>query len=610
MPHRQGSSLSDPIVGIYFGIFAATLASGVVLLLILEQLGFADATLKGAMVLIAVALFATIGAAAYTRSTREFLFAGRRVPAVYNGLALAIATPGGAGLAGFAGALFLIGFDALCLGLGLVAGLTVSVMLIAPYLRKLGAPTVSSYLGLRFDSGALRLVSASVAALPLMLLAIAEIKIAIMAAQWLVPLSTAVAASSIVCVLIAMLAPGGMRSLSWSSAAQALVALVAVMLPAAVAAVMETNLPFGQLSHGPLLRAVGRLEAAQNVPIPIAGLLSLDLPGHGLQAIAGRYATVFGSIGPLAFALVVLAVMAGVAGSPSMLSRAVTTPSVYETRKSAGWAVVLAGVLVTTLSSVAVFERDLLLNALSSQPAGVLPVPLQRLVELGLAAADGRGKLGLSSVQLDRDGMLLALPVMMGMPLAVVNLVAAGVLAAALAGAAVSITQLGIVAGEDVVSRAAGWSGSEARRLAVCRVAIAGAAVLAGAGAALTGGDPLALVLLSLAVSGSTLFPVLALSVWWKRSTALGALAGLVAGLVTVLALAALAELTGRGLPALLAPAAAIPVAVLAMLSVSHLTPAPSRHILELVRDLRIPGGETIHDREERQARQRGARSR
>ena len=32
----------------------------------------------------------------------------------------------------------------------------------------------------------------------------------------------------------------------------------------------------------------------------------------------------------------------------------------------------------------------------------------------------------------------------------------------------------------------------------------------------------------------------------------------------------------------------------------TRLRPAPGRNILEMVRDMRIPGGETVHDREQR----------
>jgi cation/acetate symporter len=610
MQHRHGASLADPMLGVYFGIFAACLAAVVLLLLIFEQLGMAEASLKTAMAGISVALFATIGIGAYTSRARDFLAAGRRVPAIYNGIAMSIVVPGGVGLVGLAGSLFLAGFDTLCVGVGMVAGLTVSVMLIAPFLRKFGAPTVPSFLGQRFESGSVRLLAASVAVVPLMLVAIAEIKIAIMAAAWLTPLPPAVSGLLIVLVLIVTVAPGGVRSLSWSTAAQAMVVLVAILLPAGIAAVMETNLPFGQLSHGPLLRAVGRIEAVQAVPVPVAGLLAVDFPDVGLQPITGRFATTFGTIGPMAFVLMALAVLAGVAGSPALLARAATTPSVYDTRKSFGWAVAFVGILLMTFSSVAVFERDILVNSIAGQPAAAIPTGLQRLVDLGLASVESRpARMTATSVLFDRDGMLIALPVLLGMPLAVVNLVAAGVLSAALAGAAASVAQLGIIIGEDVINAPAAQRMSDPQRLWVCRLAIAAGAALAGFGAVLAGGDPLLLLLHAFAISGSALFPVLALSIWWKRTTTTGAIGGMAAGFV-IAVLLVLADMSSLGLPALLAPAVAIPAAICATMVLSHLTPAPGRHILEMVRDLRVPGGETIHDREARQARHRAPRTR
>jgi cation/acetate symporter len=116
-------------------------------------------------------------------------------------------------------------------------------------------------------------------------------------------------------------------------------------------------------------------------------------------------------------------------------------------------------------------------------------------------------------------------------------------------------------------------------------------------------------MLYAILISGSTIFPVLLLSIWWKRLTVAGAIACLITGLFTTLAVL-LADLASLGIPALLAPVIALPAALVAAGIASYLTPAPGRHILEMVRDLRIPGGETIYDREMRQARQRGQRSR
>ena len=58
-----------------------------------------------------------------------------------------------------------------------------------------------------------------------------------------------------------------------------------------------------------------------------------------------------------------------------------------------------------------------------------------------------------------------------------------------------------------------------------------------------------------------------------------------------------------------LAAAAGIPLGTIVAMVVSALTPAPSRHALELVRDIRVPGGEILYDREMQRLRLKQRRS-
>ena len=88
--------------------------------------------------------------------------AGRRVPAFYTGLVLAQTALGATGVVALTGAFFLIGFDALCIVIGGLAGFVVMAVLLAPFFRKFGAFTVPSYLGKRFDSRILRVVAGAI----------------------------------------------------------------------------------------------------------------------------------------------------------------------------------------------------------------------------------------------------------------------------------------------------------------------------------------------------------------------------------------------------------------------------------------------------------------
>ena len=47
-----------------------------------------------------------------------------------------------------------------------------------------------------------------------------------------------------------------------------------------------------------------------------------------------------------------------------------------------------------------------------------------------------------------------------------------------------------------------------------------------------------------------------------------------------------------------LAGAVGLPLALAAGLVVSRMTPAPGRNALDIVREMRVPGGETLYDRE------------
>jgi cation/acetate symporter len=123
--------------------------------------------------------------------------------------------------------------------------------------------------------------------------------------------------------------------------------------------------------------------------------------------------------------------------------------------------------------------------------------------------------------------------------------------------------------------------------------------------AVLTPADPLALVLWAFALSGSALFPVLVLSIWWKRLNALGAIAGMAVGFAVAIMMILTGEGARLGVPSALAGVFGIPAALAATLVATWLGPAAGRNVLARVREMRVPGGETVHDREMRLLRQK-----
>ncbi|MGE0627113.1 MAG: cation acetate symporter [Hyphomicrobiaceae bacterium] len=596
--HRR---LVNPRLGTFFGIFVSLLAALVLLLLIFERLGLEAEQLRLAMFAGPLVLYVLIGVVAQTSRPLEFFASGRRVPAVYTGLVLALSAVGATGLVAGTGLFFLNGFDAWCIAMGIWSGFVVMALMVAPYIRKFGAFTVPSYLGRRFESQLLRLTAAGILFVPMLLIAAGELKIGVFAASWLTGMSQPAVALVIVVVIVVSVSLGGMRSLTWSNVAQAIAALLALMVPVAIVAAIETSLPLPQLSHGPVLRAIGRQEASLGVPIPIAAAFALDFAGTGIETITHRIAQPYANVGPIAFILTSLCVMCGIAGAPWLLPRCSCTPGVYEARKSTAWAIVFVGLALITAASVAVFLRDIVMDTLVGRPVDGLPAWFERLRQLGHASVEGNlSALPLTSFGFRRDATLFALPIAADFSDVVLYMALAGAVGAALLGASAAVVAIGNMLAEDGVNGLA-WEPLESRiRLTLARIGISGAAVLAGWICLVVPADPLDLMLWALTLSASAAFPVLALSIWWKRLSAGGALAGMIAGFVVALLAILAGEATWLGIPGQIGAVFGLPASLMAAVIGTRVTPAVGRGVQQIVRDMRMPGGETMHDREVR----------
>jgi cation/acetate symporter len=601
MAFTARTRLVNPRLGTYFGIFAAAFVSLVLMALMFEQLGTADAAVRLLMFAGPIVFFVAIGLLSASRQVGDYFVSGRRVPAFFNGLVLAISALGGAGFLALTGSLFSIGFDALCLSLGFAAGFVFMGLLLAPYLRKAGAYTVPTYLGRRLESQTLRIVAAAVLAVPLLLLLAAEARFAAYAAAWLTGQPEGVMALVVVGCAAAAVVAGGMRSLTWSSSAKAIAVLFALAVPATVTAIIMSNLPLPQMTHGNILRVLTRTEGARGLPIFFAPVLAADFPGQGLEPLAKRFIQAFGSVGSLAFTLMTLVTAAGVAASPSLLMRPGTTPGVYETRKSFGWAVLVGGVVLLTLPAVAVFLRALFLDQVIGQPVDRLPSWFQALQQVGIVQVDtSTPTVGFSSVRFQRDAALFALPYAAGFPQVLVYLALAGALAAALAALAAALMATAAILSEDIIRGLQPETAPDGARITTARVCLMGAAFVTAWLTVAAPGDPLKLFLWALNFSASAIFPVLVLSVWWKRINAWGAMAGMLAGLaVTALAIL-MGETEAWALPGTLAAAVGLPAGTAAALAGSLLTPVPGKSILDGMNEMRVPGGETLYDREVR----------
>ena len=187
--------------------------------------------------------------------------------------------------------------------LGICAGLVFMGVLLAPFLRKFGDYTIPSYLGRRFESQTLRVVAAAVLAVPLLLLLAAEARFAAYASAWLTGQSERLMAVAVVACVTAMVHRRRHALAHLVGLGQGDRRAVALAVPATIVALMMSNLPLPQMTHGNILRVLTRTEEARGLPIFLAPPLAFDFPGEGLEPLAKRFIQAFGSVGSLAFAL-------------------------------------------------------------------------------------------------------------------------------------------------------------------------------------------------------------------------------------------------------------------------------------------------------------------
>lgn len=605
MSFTPRTRLINPRLGTYFAIFASAFTALVLMLMMFEQLGADDLLMRATMLVGVLAMIGAIGIASYTRDSLEYFASGRRVPAVYCGIGLAISAFGATGIACFTGMLFIIGYDALWLVNGALAGFVVTAVLLAPFLRKFGTFTIPTYLGRRFDSRMLRVVSAALLAVPTLLMLAAELSVGSRAVAWLSDGSQPVSMMIMVFAVLFGIVLGGMRSLTWSNVAAAIVTAAALFVPVATIAVLLGYLPFPQLSQGPVIRGVGRVEAIQGLPIVVQSFLTLHLPTDALQPIAKRFADPFGAISPLAYVLATLSTMAGVAAAPWLLPRMATAPGVYEARKSLGWATFFFGIIMLTCATVAVFMRHYLLDVVGVSIASP-PQWLAALSTEGFAEIGTRGtQLAMTSVNFDRDSVILALPIAAGLPMVFTYLAAAGLVAAAFAAATATALTLANLLCEDILGGLNTRPPNDAFRLGAARFMLVIVVAFGGLVASIADSDALKLLMWALALTGASAFPVLIASIWWKRTNQFGAFAGLATGFAVSVLVILASEANLLETSSALAAVFALPASVAAMIIVTLTTTPPSRHVLELMRDLRVPGGELLYDREMRILRQK-----
>jgi cation/acetate symporter len=232
----------------------------VIILAILERMGLPRTWIGLIFLLATVGLYAGIGVMSRTSDASEYYVAGRRVPAIYNGMATGADWMSAASFIGMAGTLYLTGYGGLAFIMGWTGGYCLVALFLAPYLRKFGQFTIPDFLGARYEGNAARLVGIFAAILCSFTYVVAQIYGVGLITTRLSGLAFEIGifvglGGILVCSFL-----GGMRAVTWTQVAQYIILIIAYLVPVVWLSVKQTSVPVPQAIYGLQLQKVTELE--------------------------------------------------------------------------------------------------------------------------------------------------------------------------------------------------------------------------------------------------------------------------------------------------------------------------------------------------------------
>jgi len=233
----------------------------VLVLGIAEQMGLTRNYIGYAFLAATVFLYAGIGFMSRTNDAAEYYVAGRRVPAMYNGMATGADWMSAASFIGMAGTLYLTGYSGLAFIMGWTGGYCLVALFLAPYLRKFGQFTIPDFLGARYEGNLPRFLGVVAAILCSFVYVLSQIYGVGLITTRLTGLSFELGiflglAGILVCSFL-----GGMKAVTWTQVAQYIILIIAYMIPVVWLSVKQTGFPIPQIVYGYQLEKVTAREA-------------------------------------------------------------------------------------------------------------------------------------------------------------------------------------------------------------------------------------------------------------------------------------------------------------------------------------------------------------
>src|SRR4051794_15554695 len=440
---------------------------------------------------LAVTLVITRWAAKRTHSATEFYAAGRGISGRANGIATAGDYLSASTFLGYAGLMYLYGFDGWIIGLAACLSFLPVLYLLAERMRNAGKFTVADVLAFRLRARPIRIATAINTLLISGIYLCAQLVGAGGVIEALAGISFPIAVLVCGVFMVVYVVFGGMLATTWVQ----------------------------------IIKAVMLMFAGVTVAVAVLARFSFS-PGQVLASAAAHHPDGKAILAPGTFlttpVLVIstgLTIFIGTAGLPHILTRFFTVPDSRAARKSVLWTIGIISSFTVLVTIIGFGARALLGQGASEAvgKGGNLAAPL-----LAQFLGGGEGTTG-------------------------------GAIALALFSAAAFATILAVVAGLVIASAGAIapdlWRnvlgrGDESTERKVARIASIGVGVAAILGTLAVGSGFNVTVLVSMAFvfAASANFPPLLLALLWRRFTTTGALTGIACGIVASAVMIALSQ--------------------------------------------------------------------
>lgn len=587
---------------------------------------------------ISFGLYISIAVTSRASSTKEYYTAGGGVSPFANGMATAADWMSAATFISMAGTIAISGYDASRFLMGWTGGFVLLTILMVPYLRKFGKPTVPDFIGDRYYSKLARGVAVVCAIFICMTYIMGQMRgVGVVFSQLFgigIPAGVLVGAS----IVFFYAGLGGMKGITYTQVAQYCVMAFAYTIPAIFIAIALTN------NFVPQLGLIGNYTP-DGAKIPFLEKL------NNINTELGFSEFTAGKMDTINMFCITAALMCGTAGLPHVIVRFFTVKNVASVRKSACWTLLFIAVIYLTAPTIGAFSRVNLISNLHQSEYVSAPAWFKDFEKTGQMAwvdknddgiiqyfGPGKSEAGTNTVFVGKgptyptseapiqqlvgkngerllankadmtnpnelwfgnDIMVMANPHMAGLPKWVIALLMAGCIAAALSTAAGLLLVLSTSISHDLMKKIVKPTLSDAEEVNYARAA----SFVALAVAAYFGINPPSAfiaktVAFAFGLAASSFFPTLLIGIFSRRVNKQGAVAGMLCGIVFTISYIIYFQFLGGTPSQYLFGITPEGIGFVGMLInfavtfiVSALTPPPPLEIVQMVESIHRPGG-------------------